>query len=77
MSPYGRKLVEDPKTQGISPKVYLPVAGMFVAGIVLILVGLDVEGRTLIATALGTLGVGAAANPGTITANPSDAPQKI
>jgi hypothetical protein len=42
----------------ISPKVAVPVVGQLVVGVVLWLLGDDVEGRTLVLTALGTLGVG-------------------
>ena len=54
------------KTIGISPKVYVPVIAQAVAGIVLILLGFDVEGRTLLVTALGTAGLGGGANPGNV-----------
>ncbi len=57
-------------TLGISPKVYLPVVGQLVAGVVLILCGLDVEGKTLIATAVGTAGVGYRAKPGQVETTP-------
>jgi hypothetical protein len=51
------------RTVGISPKVWVPAAGQVVVGIVLILLGLDVEGKTAIATGLGTLVVGFQAPP--------------
>jgi hypothetical protein len=51
------------KTIGLSQKVWIPAALQIVAGIALILAGLDVEGKTAIATGLGTFGVGYAAKP--------------
>lgn len=42
----------------ISPKVAFPVVGQLVVGVALWALGDDVEGRTLVLTALATLGVG-------------------
>lgn len=53
-----------PKTRGISPKVYIPAIGQALAGVALIIAGLDVEGRTAIGTGLGTLILGFSASPG-------------
>jgi hypothetical protein len=36
------------KTLGISPKVYVPVIVQIVVGVILILTGSDVEGKTLL-----------------------------
>jgi hypothetical protein len=59
-------------TDGISPKMYVPAAAQVVLGIVLILLGLDVEGRTVIATGLGTAVVGFGASPGAVQAKATD-----
>jgi len=59
-------VTQEAKTVGVSPKVYLPVVGMLVAGVVLVLIGLDVEGKTLIGTAIATAGVGGFASPGKV-----------
>lgn len=65
MDPITPKKVE---TKGVSPKVYIPALAQLVIGIVLIVLGLDVEGKTLIATGLGTGVVGyRAPNAPTIT----------
>jgi hypothetical protein len=59
------------KTVGFSPKVYLPVFGQIVVGVILLLAGNDVEGKTLLISAAASFGVGAAASPGdVITTNP-------
>lgn len=61
------------KTIGISPKVLIPALGQVLIGGVLILVGAVVEGKTAIATGLGTLVVGFAAPPApTITVGTED-----
>lgn len=54
------------KTRGISPKVYVPVLGQVAAGVALIVLGFDVEGKTLLVTALGTAGAGGLAKPGEV-----------
>lgn len=54
------------ETVGISPKVYVPALGQIIVGVVLIILGLDVEGRTAIATGLGTFAVGFGAKPGQV-----------
>lgn len=54
------------KTVGVSPKAWVPAAAQIAAGIALILLGLDVEGKTLIASGLGTLAVGYGAKPGQV-----------
>jgi hypothetical protein len=46
------------KTIGISQKVWLPGAVGIVTGIALILVGLDVEGKTAIAAGISAFGIG-------------------
>jgi hypothetical protein len=46
------------KTIGISPKVWVPALGQVAVGIAFLLLGLDVEGKTAIATGLGTAAVG-------------------
>lgn len=56
------------ETQGFSPKVYIPVALQILGGIVLILSGLDIEGKTAIATGIATLISGFAAGPGKVLA---------
>lgn len=58
------------KTIGISPKVWVPALGQIVVGVAFLLLGLDVEGKTAIATGLGTFVVGfqAPSSP-TITAS--------
>lgn len=48
-------------TLGISPKVYVPTILQIVVGVILLLTGSDVEGKTLLLTAVGTAGVGFAA----------------
>lgn len=55
------------KTIGISPKVWIPAAGQIVVGIAFLILGLEVEGRTAIATGLGTFAVGFSADPGNVT----------
>jgi len=42
----------------ISPKVWIPALTQIIAGITLIALGLDVEGKTAIAAGLGTLAIG-------------------
>lgn len=61
------------KTIGISPKVAIPALGQIVVGVALILLGFDVEGRTAVATGLGTfvVGFGAPSAP-TITVGTED-----
>lgn len=49
------------KTIGIHPKVWIPAVAQIVAGIALILFGLDVEGKTAIGTGLATFATGLAA----------------
>lgn len=51
------------RTKGISQKVWIPAALQIATGVVLILLGLDVEGKTAIATGLGTFGIGYGAQP--------------
>lgn len=58
------------RTIGISPKVYVPALAQVVAGVGLLLVGLDVEGKTAIATGLGTFVAGYGAKPGTVEKQP-------
>lgn len=54
------------KTKGISPKVSIPALASIALGVVLLLLGLDVEGRTLIAAGLGVGALGGAAKPGNV-----------
>ena len=54
------------RTTGLSPKVIIPAIAQIVAGVVLIVFGLDTEGQTAIATGLGTFGIGYTAKPGTV-----------
>lgn len=54
------------KTFGISPKVYVPAIASLVAGVVLLALGYDVEGRSLIAAAVGTGLLGSQAKPGDV-----------
>jgi hypothetical protein len=51
------------RTVGLSPKVWIPALAQVAAGIGLLIAGLDVEGRTALATGLGTLVTGFAAIP--------------
>jgi len=51
------------KTIGVSAKVYVPVLLQLVGGIVLLLVGMTVEGKTLVVTAIGSFGAGYTAPP--------------
>jgi hypothetical protein len=51
------------KTIGISPKVYVPAVGQVIVGVVLIVLGLDVEGKTAISTGIGTFLLGYGAKP--------------
>lgn len=61
------------QTIGISPKVLIPALGQIIIGVIFLLIGLDVEGRTAIATGLGTLVAGFTAPPGRVVApTPSD-----
>lgn len=46
------------ETQGFSPKVFIPAGGMIFCGVVLLLLGFDVEGKTLIATGVAALPAG-------------------
>jgi hypothetical protein len=66
------------KTIGISPKVYVPAIGQVVVGVIFLILGLDVEGKTAIATGLGTFAAGFAAPPAPVvtvgTEDPGDAP---
>jgi hypothetical protein len=54
------------RTLGVSPKVYVPAIGQIIAGAAFLIAGLDVEGRTAIATGLGTLIAGYTATPGNV-----------
>lgn len=45
-------------TLGISPKVYIPALLQIVVGVILLLTGSDVEGKTLLLSAVGTFGAG-------------------
>lgn len=54
------------RTDGISPKVWVPVLLQAVAGVILLVVGFDVEGKTLIATAVGTFVTGFKSPPGDV-----------
>lgn len=54
------------KTLGVSPKVYVPVIAQVAAGIVLLLLGLDVEAKTAFVTAVATAGLGGGAKPGQV-----------
>lgn len=54
------------QTIGLSPKVLVPALGQVVVGVAFLLFGLDVEGRTAIASGLGTLVVGFRAPPGAV-----------
>lgn len=56
------------KTKGVSPKVWVPAAGQIVAGVALMLAGLDVEGKTAIVTGVGTFLAGFGAPPGEVVA---------
>jgi hypothetical protein len=58
------------KTIGISQKVWLPGVVGIVAGIALILAGLDVEGKTAIAAGLGTFGIGYGAKAAPVERKP-------
>lgn len=60
------------RTIGISPKVYVPALAQIVVGVVFLLIGLDVEGKTAIATGLGTFAAGFAAPPGDVIVRPAD-----
>lgn len=46
------------KTVGISPKVWVPAVGQILIGGLFLLLGMDVEGKTALATGLGTFLVG-------------------
>lgn len=46
------------KACGISPKVYGPAVLAIALGLLLLLLGLDVEGRTLIGAGMGVFGLG-------------------
>lgn len=59
-------VVTPTKTDGLSPKVYVPALGQIIVGVVLLILGLDVEGRTAIGTGLGTLLLGFSAKPGDV-----------
>lgn len=54
------------KTRGISPKVWIPGVGQLLVGGALIALGFDVEGRTAIATGLGTLLAGFGSGAGRV-----------
>ncbi len=54
------------ETVGWSPKVWIPAAGQIVGGIVLLLIGMDVEGRSLIGSGFATLFLGRLASPGKV-----------
>jgi hypothetical protein len=66
------------KTIGISPKVYVPAIGQILIGVIFLILGLDVEGKTAIATGLGTFAAGFAAPPAPVvtvsTEDPGNAP---
>lgn len=51
---------------GISPKVYVPALAGLAVGVALLLLGLDVEGRTLIGAALGGGFLGYQSPPGDV-----------
>lgn len=46
------------RTVGISPKVWVPALGSILVGVAFLILGLDVEGKTAIATGLGTFVAG-------------------
>lgn len=52
------------KTIGISPKVWVPAVLQVIGGVVFLLLGLDVEGKTALGTGLGTFVAGFASPPG-------------
>lgn len=54
------------RTRGISPKVYIPAGAQILAGAAFLILGLDVEGRTALATGVGTLLAGYTAQPGKV-----------
>ena len=55
------------RTEGISPKVYVPGIAQIIAGIVLaLLFGLDKEGASVVGAGVGTLLLGGGANPGRV-----------
>lgn len=51
------------RTLGISPKVYVPAIGQIIVGVLFLVLGLDVEGKTAISTGLATFVAGFAAPP--------------
>lgn len=61
------------KTIGISPKVFVPAIGQIVVGVLFLVLGLDVEGKTSIATGFATFAAGfAAPNAPTVTVGVED-----
>jgi hypothetical protein len=61
-----RTRIRKGETVDVSPKVWIPACLQMAAGIALILLGFTVEGKTLVVSAVGTAGVGYAANPGEV-----------
>lgn len=54
------------KTEGISPKVYLPLAVGLLVGIILLLAGLETEAASVLLAVVGFAGIGVVAPPGTV-----------
>jgi hypothetical protein len=62
------------KTVGISPKVFIPALGQIIVGIILLILGFTVEGKTLIASGLGTFAVGFKAPPAPVVTVSTESP---
>lgn len=54
------------QTQGISPKVYVPVLVQVIVAVLMFVAGMDVEGRSLLGSAGLTFAAGWKAQPGTV-----------
>jgi hypothetical protein len=70
----------DPKTEGISPKAYLPFAALILAGVVLLILGEEDLALAVFAAAAGQGGIAYAAKPGKVrpaVEPPPEPPQLI
>jgi hypothetical protein len=62
------------KTLGISPKVWAPALAQIIIGIIFLIFGLTVEGKTAIFTGLGTFAVGFQAPPSPVLTVGTESP---
>jgi hypothetical protein len=59
------------KTEGLSPKAYLPFLALVAAGVVTLALGETEAGLALLAAAVGQGSIAVAANPGKVVEKPT------